>query len=96
MAGDLDAAIIAKLDGWLDDICGAWRDGCVVEDHDYAIRMRAAVVAVLGLHKPVEGDHYKPIVCGCALEDDTAVMWEYPCPTARAIAENLGVEVADA
>lgn len=43
----LDEAIRAKLDGWLDDICGRWRNGCPVDDHAAAIRMRAALLAVL-------------------------------------------------
>lgn len=53
---DLGEAIRAKLGGWLDDICGAWRDGCAIEDHDHAIRMRAAIEAVLDLHRAVTQD----------------------------------------
>lgn len=97
---DLDAAIRAKLAGFFNDAClggcGCEESRCDVQGFD---EMRDAALAVLDLHKP-----------GPALEASdgpvcTAVDCQsrrrffavaYPCPTVRAIAEKLGVEVADA
>lgn len=100
MAAELDTAILAKLDGWLDDTCGVWDNGCAVDDHDHAIRMRAAIEAVLDRHKPrtaVEGPlEGKPICDECSDGTNEWLAAAGPCPTVRAIAEKLGVEVADA
>ena len=76
---DLASALIAKYDA----------------EHEDAYWLgRAILEVVLERHKPIEGTRHKPIVCGCALEaDDPYAAWEYPCPTMRAIAEKLGVEV---
>lgn len=94
MPDGLDAAIRAKLDGWLDDICGAWSNGCAVEDHDRAIRMRAAIVAVLDRHKPQRlDDEHDPYCAECS--GLHAVPVTYPCRTIRDIATELGIEADD-
>jgi hypothetical protein len=78
---DLASAIIAKYDA----------------EHEDAYWLgRAILEAVLEHHKPIEGSHHKPIVCGCAIEpDDPYTAWEYPCPTVKAIAKALGIGVGD-
>ena len=100
MAANLDTAVRAKLDDWLGDICGAWDNGCAIDEHDHTIRMRAAIVAVLDLHKPrtaVEGPlEGKPICDECSDGTNEWLATADPCPTKRAIAEKLGVEVDDA
>lgn len=100
---DLDAAIRARLDGWLDDICGAWRNGCPVDGHAEPIKMRAALLAVLDLHTrqdsgvgygSSEPGGYGSVlnVCRtCGMPHEYAVA--YPCDELRAIAKELGVEV---
>ncbi|HZP54345.1 hypothetical protein [Actinocrinis sp.] len=79
---DLDAEIRAKLDGWLDDFCGTWRDGCPHRDHDVMIRMRAALIAVLDKHHN-DGELHVCYQCEVPFEMDVTV---------RAIAKELGVE----
>lgn len=92
MTTDLDAAIRAKLAG--DHPIGHCPgcesgDPCDVELGNAAAR---AVVAVLDRHQPGEGVPSKPVVCGCSVEGDEFTMWQYPCPTVRAIADKLGVD----
>lgn len=59
--------------------------------------MRAAIEAALDLHPPYT-DHTFGVRCNtCASREaypnGVAVMEPWPCPTRRAIAEKLGVEV---
>lgn len=95
MTDGLDAAIRAKLASWGDDPCGYAT--CVVVGWS---EMRAAIVAVLDLHKPrtaVEGPlEGKPICDECSDGTNEWLATADPCPTKRAIAEKLGVEVDDA
>ena len=92
---DLDAAICAKLASWGDDPCGYAT--CVVVGWS---EMRAALVAVLDRHKPrtaVKGPlEGKPICDECSDGTNEWLATADPCPTVRAIAEKLGVEVPDA
>lgn len=89
---ELDAAIRAKLASWGDDPCGYAT--CVVVGWS---GIRAAIVAVLDRHKPrtaVEGPlEGKPICDGCSDGTNEWLATADPCPTKRAIAEKLGVEV---
>lgn len=94
---DLDAAIRERLDGWLDDICGRWRDDCPVEGHSEAIKMRGALTAALDLHKPRwAGIGSKPHVKDCSVCMDIGPEicnpTGYPCETVEAIAKQLGLE----
>lgn len=94
MTDGLDAAIRAKLASWGDDPCGYAT--CVVVGWS---EMRAAIVAVLDLHS-TDGDG-DCLVCVDWEEDEDGDLMPYrvpgePCPTKRAIAEKLGVEVPDA
>lgn len=104
-AVSLDQAIRAKLEQFYDGAdhcagcegaigeCGPQADGC----HE----MRAALLAVLDLHKPFE--RYAPapgLCCEVCVEDvrieygSPVIAYEsHPCPTVRRIAEKLGVEV---
>jgi len=93
----LNTAIRAKLDGWLDDICGDWCGGCPIDDHDAAIRMRAALIAVLDSHLPldteyIDADGGARWSTDCTECDNGGVPYNWPCPTVRAIAQALGVE----
>lgn len=81
---DLDAAIRAKLAA----------DDARVSDEIYWDAYRDAVLAVLDLHQPPDV-LLEPLfkrycaTCGAYYEYPTL----YPCPTVRALAEKLGVEV---
>jgi hypothetical protein len=90
---DLDAAIRARLDIWLDDICGAWHNGCPVNGHAEPIKMRDALLAVLDRHKPGMLVYGRPVCEYCyELGDVEHEKVYYPCADVRAIAEKLGVE----
>jgi hypothetical protein len=96
---DLDTAIRARLDDWLDDICGAWRNGCPVAGHAEPIKMRAALTAVLDLHKPrPAGIPGKPHLADCSTCRDLGPEINspagYPCDEIEAIAKALGVEAS--
>lgn len=87
---DLDAAIRAKLaapdngDAGQDDWGDHW------DDYNDA---RAAIIAVLKLHAPI--DKGKRAYCECQIDD--GVIWEhYPCDTVKTVAAALGIEVVDA
>ena len=88
---DLDAAIRAKLDEWQQF---RRQDGAIAEGYGYD-EMAAAIVAVLDRHKPAGDEHFAASFAGCCAVCGT--YYEYPvayrCPTVRAIAEKLGVEV---
>ena len=98
---DLDEAIRAKLVGFSNDAClggcGCEESRCGVYGFD---EMRAGLVAVLGEHKPLPdevGVSETGLICSCLPDgSDPYVTHDYPCPTVRAIAEKLGVEVPDA
>lgn len=80
--------------------CGCEDSRCIVYGFD---EMRVALLAVLDLHKRHDkglgygsreegGYGTVPDVCGeCGKIDEYAQKW--PCPTVRAIAKALGVEV---
>lgn len=54
----------------------------------------AAILAVLDLHKPIEGQTYVDRPCSCMPDpDDPYVAHPWPCPTVRAIAAAFGIEV---
>lgn len=86
----LDAAIRAKLDE-----TRAYMNGYY--DLPNAGEMLAAIEAVLGKHEPVSNEAWASsapaIVCSCSPGEDDHYDEPYPCPTVRAIAEKLGVEV---
>ena len=98
---DLNAAIRAKLASFFNEAClggcGCEESRCDVYGFD---EMRDAIVAVLGEHKPLPdevGVSETGLICGCLPDgSDPYVAHDYPCLTVRAIAEKLGVEVADA
>lgn len=90
MARDLDAAIRARLgefDASMDATGSLWG----VEE------MRAALLAVLELHDAVDVEQVEPdggaVWGNVCVECGTESLGSYPCPTVRAIAEELGVEV---
>lgn len=76
----LDAAIRAKLDE-----TRAYMDGYY--DLPNAEEMLAVIDAVLGLHPTIEDGVNPPHCAHCGVREIE------PCPTKRAIAEKLGVEV---
>lgn len=80
---DLDAAIRRQIDYAVQEIKGGDPGGFTIMAAD---ELETAVLAVLDLHADIEeGDGTHCAHCGPSEI--------YPCPTKRAIAEKLGVEV---
>jgi hypothetical protein len=88
----LDTVIRATLNGWLNDICGAWRGGCPIDGHAEAIKMRAALIAVLGKHREDHVEDDEPHCAECS--GLAGVRMRVPCPTVLAIAAALGVRAS--
>jgi hypothetical protein len=81
---DLDAAIRAKL---------AVDQDSYYFEYDCEM-IQGAMFAALDQHQPVEGDEPGDIMCSCnPRPDDPYVAYAYPCPTVKAIATALGIEV---
>jgi hypothetical protein len=101
---DLDVeALRAEVQRFMGATIG-WRsranmigDGKLAEFARWASVIAGSLHAVLELHKPriaVEGTlEGKPICDECSDGTDEFLARDYPCPTVRAIAKELGVEV---
>lgn len=93
---DLDAAIRAKLnserlDGFESRPCLSV-EGCDVNGFD---EMRAALLAVLDLHKRSNNRRLQGCTeCSATEVDRDWTVVPYPCPTVRTITEALGIEPA--
>lgn len=85
---DLDAAIRAKLDGYVNEGCGYSGHDCQVTGHE---EMKAALLGALDQHSLAE-------FYGAAVADPSTWICQRcheadPCPTRWAIATALGIEV---
>lgn len=93
--GDAGDLIRKQLKTFIDEGCGYSGHGCMVTGHG---EMKAALLAILDLHKSDGGKYPNCVECSCdsalaATECHYSVNW--PCPTVRSVAGALGVEVSE-
>jgi hypothetical protein len=80
------------------DLDAAIRERLALDEDGHYFRydsemIQRAVLAVLDLHRPIEGRYAGVPACSCLPDpSDEAVAHEWPCPTVLAIAEKLGIE----
>ena len=91
---DLDAAIRAKLADRPALEASELPGERARDVNGWISHATQAIEAVLDEHKPMDGWDTDSLVCTCLPDyDDTYMAHAYPCPSLRALAGKLGVEV---